>query len=549
MREGKASAIVDRNRIFGIFVWEDLLLAVVLLVVGVYGVRHCLRLPSPLMIAYLVLSVAFAVSIWALVRFGRHREDTFFAHTVFPVVFGLVAVLGLVFFPPGTIPDEHYHYTKSYVLANLLTPGMDERDMRVEDVAFLCDKDLYNRTITSSYWDKAPQVSLLATNDGVDKGFIEQSNRDFDPSFDISVDLPQLKVPSALGIVVGRSLGLSGVLTYYLGRLFNALYAVALIVLAVRMAPVGKNAIMAVGMLPMTLHLIGSYSYDAGYIALALLATGLLLRMLCGDQPISPKLMAGFLVTGALLTPGKLIYSLVAFCGLVVPANRFSSKRTALLFKVGVVLIPLATILIFNSARVLTVLGIAKPPSPSQDGDGVDARVAKAGPFYTIGEIVGDPVHSIKFLYATLQQNMQFYITSMLGGNLGWLQANLVAPLWEDGWMLAGLLFGLFRSADDERALDRAPRIAFGLAAFLGAAAIMLTMWISWTLHTETVINGVQGRYMLPFLPAIMMGIRPKRIQIPVRMAPSILLALSSFACFYWAQIYYVAYMTTAVPV
>jgi uncharacterized membrane protein len=66
-------------------------------------------------------------------------------------------------------------------------------------------------------------------------------------------------------------------------------------------------------------------------------------------------------------------------------------------------------------------------------------------------------------------------------------------------------------------------------------------MWLSWTLQADTVINGVQGRYMLPLLPALMMGIRPKRIQIPVRMAPSILLALSSFACFYWTQIYYVA--------
>ena len=541
MQEGQASATANKNRIFGRFVWEDLLLAVVLLVIGIFGVYRCLQLPSPLMIAYLVFSVAFAVSIWALARFGKHRGDTFFAHKVFPVFFGLVAILGLVFFPPCTIPDEHYHFIKSYVVANLLTPGMDEHDMRAEDVALLRDKELYDHVITTSYWDKVPQISLLATNEGVDKEFMQKSDWGFDPSLDISVDLPQLKIPSALGIIVGRALGLSGVFTYYLGRLFNALYAVALIVLAVRMAPVGKNALMAAAMLPMTLHLIGSYSYDAGYIALAFLTMGLLLRMLCDEKPISPQLMAGFLITGMLLTPGKLIYSLVAFCGLVVPADRFSSKRTALAFKVGVVLIPLAAILIFNGARVLAVLGIAKPTSAVEAGDGLDHRGADTGTFYTIGAIVSDPLHSLKFLYVTLRGNMRFYITSMLGGSLGWLQANLIAPLWEDGWMLAALLFGLFRSKDDEGVLDRVPRITLCLAAMLGAGAVILTMWLSWTLQTDTVINGVQGRYMLPLLPALMMGIRPKRIQIPVRMAPSILLALSSFACFYWTQIYYVA--------
>ena len=105
--------------------------------------------------------------------------------------------------------------------------------------------------------------------------------------------------------------------------------------------------------------------------------------------------------------------------------------------------------------------------------------------------------------------------------------------------MLVPLLMGLFRSNDDERALDRAPRIGFCLAAFLGTSAIFMTMWVSWTFHTDTIINGVQGRYLLPFLPALLLGIRPRRIKIPSRMAPSILLGMSSFACFYWAQICY----------
>ena len=540
MQEGQAIDTADRNLILGRIVWEDILLVVVLLVVGAYGVRHIMRVPSPFMIAYLVVAVAFAVSIWALVRFGKRREKTFFAHKVFPVVFAAVVVLGLVFFPPSTVPDEHYHFMKSYVVANLLTPGMDEHDMRVEDVALLRDKQLYDHAITMSFWNEVPEQSLLATHTGVDK----QAMNPKDWSFDLSVDLPQLKVPSALGIVVGRSLGLSGVLTYYLGRLFNALYVVALIVLAVRLAPVGKNALMAVAMLPMSLHLFGSYSYDAGYIALALLTTGLLLRMLSGEKPISPKLMAGFLVTAALLTPGKLIYSLVAFCGLAVPASRFSSKRVAIAFKVGAVLIPIAVILLFNSARVLTVIGVMPQTGTAQLGDGFDRRGEEVGHFYTIGEIVGDPVHSIKFLWVTLCEQAQFYFTTMLGGSLGWFQANLIAPHWENGVMLAVLLIGLFRSGDDESALDRVPRIVFCLAAFTGAAAIVLTMWVSWTFHTDTFINGVQGRYLLPFLPVFLMGLRSRKVLIPERMAPSILLVSSSFACFYWAQIYYVVALT-----
>lgn len=309
----------DRRLIFGRFIVEDVLLAVVLLVVGFFGTRYCLRAPSPRLVVYLAFSVGFAVSMWALARFGKNQEETFFAHKVFPIVFSIVAVLGLVFFPPCTIPDERYHFLKSYVVANHLTPGMEEHDMREEDVAFTSDEELYNPTISKSFWEKSSPVPLLASKDGVARNYMTTS----ESVFDMSIDLPQLKLPSALGIVLGRALGLSGIVTYYLGRLFNALYAIALVVLAVRLAPVGKNAIMAVAMLPMTLHLIGSYSYDAGYIGLALLETGLLLRMLFGDKAISTKLMVGFLVTGALLTPGKLIYAMLTVCGVVVPTSRF----------------------------------------------------------------------------------------------------------------------------------------------------------------------------------------------------------------------------------
>ena len=513
---------------------EDILLAVILLIVGFYGTRYCMRAFSPRLLVYLLCSVGFAVSLWALARFGKNQEETFFAHKVFPIVFSIVAVMGLVFFPPCTVPDERAHFLKSYVNANILTPGMGEHDMRNEDVALTSDQELYNTYISKSFWEKSSQLPLQATVDGVAKDYLTTG----EAVFDLSVDLPQLRLPPALGIMLGRSLGLSGVVTYYLGRLFNALYAVALIVLAVRLAPVGKNAIMAASMLPMSLHLIGSYSYDAGYIALGLLETALLLRLLFGDEPVSLKLMAGFLVTGALLTPGKLVYALLCMCAVVVPASRFSSKRTAILFKVGAVLVPILVVLVVNSSRVLAVMG-ASPSEPGAPGDGLDHRGEESGYFYTISDIVGNPLHSIAFFLSTLWQQLGFYVTTMLGGILGWIQWDIGVQPWEDVCMFTPLVFGMLRAKDDDTALDRVPRIGFCLSALLGFGAVMLTMWVSWTFTSDTYINGVQGRYMLPLLPALLLGIRPRRIRIPVRMAPSILLGLSAFACFYWAQICY----------
>lgn len=526
----------DRKLLFGRFMVEDILLGVVLLVVGFYGIRYCLRAPSVRLIVYLVFSVAFAVSMWALARFGKNQEKTFFAHKVFPIVFSLVAILGLVFFPPCTAPDERTHFLKSYVTANIITPGMDEHDMREEDVAFTSDEELYNTYVSGNFWKKSSQLSLFASSDAVARDYLQTA----EAVFDISIDLPQLKLPSALGIMVGRSLGLSGVVTYYLGRLFNALYAVALIVLAVRMAPVGKNAIIAASLLPMSLHLIGSYSYDAGYIALGLLETGLLLRLLFGETTISPQLMVGYLVTGALLAPGKLVYALLSFCAVIVPSSRFSTKRVATLFKVGAVFLPILGIAMLSYPRIIAVMGVSSP-EPAVVGDGLDHRGLESGHFYTVGEIVTHPLQSFVFLLGTFQRQLGFYLKTMLGGILGWIQWDLSTTLWEDVCMFVPLVLGMLRSKDDEGVLDRVPRIGFCLTALLGVGAIMLSMWVSWTFTSDECIQGVQGRYFLPFLPMLLLAIRPSRIQIPVRMAPSILLGLSSFACFYWAQICYLA--------
>ena len=62
-----------------------------------------------------------------------------------------------------------------------------------------------------------------------------------------------------------------------LGMLFNLLYGALLIIFSVRITPVGKKVFMAVALLPMTLHLLGSHSYDVGTLGLAFLLTAFIL--------------------------------------------------------------------------------------------------------------------------------------------------------------------------------------------------------------------------------------------------------------------------------
>ena len=55
----------------------------------------------------------------------------------------------------------------------------------------------------------------------------------------------------------------------------------------------------------------------------------------------------------------------------------------------------------------------------------------------------------------------------------------------------------------------------------------MAALLFSWTFTTDNVIYGVQGRYFIPFLPWLLLGLRPKSIQINANSIPVLIGSVS----------------------
>ena len=143
-------------------------------------------------------------------------------------------------------------------------------------------------------------------------------------SFDWTANPPYIKLPSALGIVLATLLNLGSYPLFYLGRFFNLLMFAALAYFAVRITPVGKNAMMVAGLLPMTLHLASSYSYDAGIMGLAFLLTGMCLRAVYGEGLMSRREKAGIVVVAVLLAPCKVVYTVIVLLVILIPRKHGS---------------------------------------------------------------------------------------------------------------------------------------------------------------------------------------------------------------------------------
>lgn len=97
-------------------------------------------------------------------------------------------------------------------------------------------------------------------------------------SFSVSSENVSAKIGSIVGLQIGLFFGLGAYPVFYMGRIGSALVFCFCAFQAYRIAPKGKSVIVFVSLLPMTLHLAASYSYDSGIIAYSLLVFACLMR-------------------------------------------------------------------------------------------------------------------------------------------------------------------------------------------------------------------------------------------------------------------------------
>ena len=329
-------------------------------------------------------------------------------------------------------------------------------------------------------------------------------------SFDWTANPPYIKLPSALGIVLATLLNLGSFPLFYLGRFFNLLMFAALAYFAVRITPVGKNAMMVAGLLPMTLHLASSYSYDAGIMGLAFLLTGMCLRAVYGEGLMSRREKAGIVVVAVLLAPCKVVYTVIVLLVILIPRKRFSSAAASARFKVVAIGFALLSLLVFRAAGLLQMAGVAS--SSTAEG----SRGDEYGTFYSLSGLVSDPLNTVLLFLRTFDVQGSFYLDTLVGGSLAWFQVDLKAPLYITVALLFIVVLSAQRSEGDNVVIPGAHRVLCGGLALAGGLGVILSMLIGWTFTSESVVQGVQGRYFLPLLPMAALAMRSKHMSIDI---------------------------------
>ena len=441
--------------------------------------------------------VGFLVSVACIAAMTRRASEV----ADHPERAWLVAaiVLGIsysVVLPVGGTPDERYHYASTYSYSDLLLGGRRDGkgiDMRV------CDRDLFENddehVDLSDYRDAQEEPSLFASGEDSSIVYVQIGR-----GLELSNNWPQVRMPAAIGIALGRLIGLNAYVTYLLGKLASLAYVLALVYVAIRVTPVGKSIFMVASLLPMTLSLAGSYSYDAGTIALAFLLTAACLKGIYEKGPISRGAIAALVVLSALIVPAKAVYTLLALLVFAIPAERFGSRRARSLFLCSIV----GTLSVMAFVSQLASISAMVGTSSADPG----AR------HYTVSWLLAHPLGAMSLFARTLGCNSGDWVLQMVTGPLGPLQASLAVPAALSFAFLGLLAYSCLLHGKDKNVPSSRDRLLFAALAALMLAAVMAALGLGWTELGAALIEGVQGRYLLPFLPIVLLALRPNSVMV-----------------------------------
>ena len=422
-----------------------------------------------------------------------------------PVFFVLLALPLGVFLalrvPPGHVPDERNHVLRAESLLHGAWIG--ERGMQDgHPVSGVLADEAIARVITDPisgvFGQPAPwtsgmrrQAAEIPWNTG--PAFAEAGS--------VAGYMPPTYLPGALAIFGARLTG-GGPLTAFLAmRLANLLCFLLLGGAALRWATTGRALIAAILLLPMTLSLAASCSQDGLLIAMMALATACLMRARLHPRPSRSRPFLAACLLLAVVICGKPPY---APLGLLLGLPLRRSDATELSRRAVAILLAILPALGWMVAE----LAIVATP--------IVRGLAEAGPLWPGSRPALFPGPDFKAQFRVLSAAPWRVITLPLISIAGELRLRLREMIGELDYlslMLPAMFYHLWdvslAAASLEAGTDEASwpdRLLIGVAIVLSICLVGTALYIQWTPVGMPWVAGIQGRYLLPLLPLLALG-------------------------------------------
>lgn len=300
---------------------------------------------------------------------------------------------------------------------------------------------------------------------------------------------PATYVPQIVAAAVSRAASVRPYVSFFAGRLATLLFCVGAIAVVCRAAPAFRAHFEAVALLPMALFLFGSWSADALTIVAGFLTSALLMRAMVSERALTRRELAAIVAAVAWLSLCKPPYVLIALLMLAAPVPR---RFVALVIAVMIA----GTI----ASSAMTMSGMEMPNPRYRP---IDTRAQ-------LRFIASDPLHFAGVIAHDTRNNGSDYIESMTG-RLGRYELKL--PRWTTALLLLMLVAVGVTCGPPLPPLARLLIVAIAIAIWL---ATLTYLYLTSSIAGGDVIEGTQGRYLLPLLPLLLATLRIRAVRVPM---------------------------------
>lgn len=447
---------------------------------------------------YIIVVILLFIMLFRIINYITENEIKFEKlFLMFAIPLGIIYTLII---PPGIIPDEWTHMRNILSLSSQITGVEKDGFITMRE----CEFELYNQQVQSvnvEYYNYiyTNMISISNQNDYVT---IDNNSIDFDQIF--------CYFPSVIATIIARLLSLGAITTFYLGRVFNFIFYIIISYFALKKIPFGKLLLLIVMLLPMTLHQMFSLSYDAVINAssFACIAYGMYFVYLA--EKITYKDVLFYAVCGILLLTNKSsTYALIL--GIPILAKYFNPNNEKIALRVKILIIIIFVVIVF-----LINLQTITDSTQVSDVESVSGGIVSwAGlPSYTVGEIIFNPIESIRLICNTFIEKGIAYIETAVGSLLGWLDISIAIPIVYT-WLGILCITPLSEKSNEDVFTYRHKLLLLGIA-FVTMILVLLGMALIYTPSGYTVIQGVQGRYFIPIIFLLLIPLQNSKIHLNV---------------------------------
>lgn len=443
-------------------------------------------------IRYFFLGVAgltvLGMGIVLILLIRKESIEKIFVGSAF--VFGLIYMLII---PPYAVPDEQAHFVTAY---NNSSEILGEETLKDGNLAVLQEKEILCDP-SGHYPTKERYIESI---NGI-FGKIYDHNRESVPGGKV-LDMPKISyAPQVLGLTIARILNFNGIQLFYMGRIFALLTYVVITYWAIKVMPFAKMVLFVTALLPMSMQQAMSYSYDMLVNSISFFMIAYFFYLIYKKDKVEKKDILILCVCTAIIAPIKVVYIVIIGLGILIPYQKFGTKikKWSYAFVLGMAgVIP---------TIITRIVSMADMIGGSQTNSELLGYEVYGGVYFLkhLGELP-------RIFIETIQEMTSYYVDTMIGKQLGWLEIE-IPPIIIEGFLIL-LLISVVRKRGEKEMIQIGSKVWMGTLAFLCCIFTGFVLLISWTEVGQQVIAGVQGRYFLPIAPMVLLLFRTKYITV-----------------------------------